>query len=167
MRISPWRSLGTHNEARELQRTMRDLVALSAMPAAWVGRSLKEITAGCLDVLMGVLDISLAFIRLRDVDNGEESEAVYDPDQTTFVDWVREQETVAGSTQRSRILNFDLSGSRLRVAFLPIGLNSASGLMAIASSRVDFPSESEMLLASVAANHAATAFRTACLRDGS
>ena len=85
-------ALGTHPEVRELQRTMRDLVALSAMPAAWVGRGLKEITEGCLDVLTGVLDISAAFVRLRDVDNGEESEAVYDPEHTAFADWVREQE---------------------------------------------------------------------------
>jgi PAS domain S-box-containing protein len=159
-------SLGTDPEVRELQRTMRDLVALSAMPAAWVGRSLKEITEGCLDVVMGVLDISRAFIRLRNLDNGEQREAIYDPDSPAFIDWVREHEAIAGPTKRNRIQNFDLSGHRLRVAFLPIGLNSASGLMAIASSRADFPSESEMLLASVAANHAATAFQTACLRVG-
>jgi hypothetical protein len=145
---------------------MRDLVALSAMPAAWVGRSLKEIAEGCLDVVMGVLDISRAFIRLRNLENGEQSEAVYDPERTTFVDWVREQEAIAGSTQRNRIGNFDLLGSRLRVALLPIGLNSASGLMAIGSSRADFPSESEMLPASVVANHVATAFQTACPRVG-
>ena len=157
-------ALGTHPEVRELQRTMRDLVALSAMPAAWIGRDLKEITEGCLDVLTGVLDVSAASVRLRDVDNGNESEAVYDPEHIDFVDWVREQASTTGSTQRSKVQNFDFLGGPLRVAFLPIGLNSAFGLMAIASSRPDFPSESEMLLASVAGNHAATAFQTACLR---
>ena len=158
-------ALGTHPEARELRRMMRDLVALSAMPAAWVGRELREITEGCLGVLTGVLDVSAAFVRLRDADNGEESEAVYDPEQTAFGDWVREQEALDGPPQRTRILNYDLSGRRLRVAFLPIGLNSASGLMAIASAVTDFPSESEMLMASVVANHASIAFRTACLRE--
>ena len=59
---------------------MRDLVAFSAMPGAWVGRDLTGITKGCLDVLMGVLDISLAFIRLGELaQSGERAEAVYDP----------------------------------------------------------------------------------------
>ncbi len=157
-------SLGTHPELPQLQRTMRDLVALSAMPAAWVGRGLREIAEGCLDVVAGVLEITCAFVSLRDLDNGAKSEAVFDPEHTAFADWVQEQEIVGGSTQRSRVLSLHLSGRPLRVALLPIGLNSASGLMAIASTRSDFPSESEMLLASVAANHAATAFQTACLR---
>ena len=157
-------TLGTHPEVRELRRTMRDLVALSAIPGAWVGRGLREIAKGSVDVLMGVLDVSLAFIRLGDFGNGEQSEAIYDPEHTGFADWVREQEANSRSPQRNRVLNFDLSGRRLRVAFLPLGLNSASGLMAIASTCAEFPSEFEMLLASVVANHAATAFRVACLR---
>lgn len=155
-------SLGTYPEIRELQRMMRDLVALSAMPAAWVGREPSEITEGCLDVVLGLLDVSHAFISLGNPEKGEESEAVYDPEHTAFADWVRQQETTLGVyTHRNR---FDDSGRCLRVAFLPLGLNSASGLMAIASERADFPSESELLLASVVANHAIVAFRTACLR---
>ena len=158
-------ALGTAPEIRELQRTMRDLVALSAMPAAWIGRGLGEITQGCLDVLVGVLDVSAAYVRLRDVGNGEEDEAVFDPEHFGFAHWVHEQEVTPGPTQSARILRFDPSSRNVRVALLPIGLNYAPGLMAIASSRANFPSESEMLLASVVANHASIAFRTVSLRE--
>ena len=126
-------ALDTAQEARELQRTMRDLVALSAMPAAWIGRGLSEITRGCLDVLVGVLDVSAAYVRLRDVGNGKEDEAVFDPEHTGFAAWVHEQEAAPGSRQSAQILRFDLSSRGERVALLPIGLNYAPGLMAIAS----------------------------------
>ncbi len=109
-------------------------------------------------------DVSAAFVRLRDANNGEESEAVYDPSKPLSVTHTT-QEALDGPPQRTRILNYDLSGRRLPVAVLPIGLNSASGLMAIASAVTDFPSESEMLMASVVANHASIASRTACLRE--
>ncbi len=158
-------ALGTAPETRELQRTMRDLAALSAMPAAWIGRGLSEITQGCLDVLVGVLDVSAAYVRLRDVINGQEDEAVFDPDHTSFAEWVHLQVATPGPTQSARILRFDPSSRNLRVAVLPVGLNYAPGLMAIASSRANFPTESEMLLASVVANHASIAFRTVCLRE--
>jgi hypothetical protein len=46
---------------------------------------------------------------------------------------------------------------------VPIGVNARLGLVAAASDRPDFASEIDQLLLSVAANHAATAFRMARL----
>jgi hypothetical protein len=48
---------------------------------------------------------------------------------------------------------------------IPIGIDAEGGLVAAASDRAEFPTEIDQLLLSVAANHAATAFRTARLID--
>ena len=48
---------------------------------------------------------------------------------------------------------------------IPVGVNAEGGLVAAACDRADFPGEIDQLLLSVAANHAATAFRMARLVD--
>jgi PAS domain S-box-containing protein len=54
--------------------------------------------------------------------------------------------------------------SPLRVAFYPIGLSKDDGFVAVGCANPAFPSESESLLLSVAANQAAVAIQTARLR---
>jgi signal transduction histidine kinase len=46
---------------------------------------------------------------------------------------------------------------------IPIGVNAEGGLVAAASERLDFPTDIEQLLLSLAANHAATAYQNARL----
>jgi signal transduction histidine kinase/PAS domain-containing protein len=55
----------------------------------------------------------------------------------------------------------DLEPSRGVV--IPVGVNAEGGLVAAACDRADFPTDVEQLLLSLAANHAATAFRSAHL----
>ena len=43
---------------------------------------------------------------------------------------------------------------------IPIGFNAYAGLVAVGSNRSDFPTETDRMLLTVAANHAATAFRS-------
>jgi DNA-binding CsgD family transcriptional regulator len=45
---------------------LRDLVALSGAPAAWVGREPPAVAAGLGDVLAKSLDLGFVFVRLRD-----------------------------------------------------------------------------------------------------
>jgi hypothetical protein len=45
-------------------------VALSTIPAAWVGREPSAIAAGLADVLMGSLLLDFAFVRLCDPNGG-------------------------------------------------------------------------------------------------
>ena len=52
------------DEIRRLRRALRDLVALSAIPAAWVGREAPAVAAGLADVLLGSLHLEFAFVRL-------------------------------------------------------------------------------------------------------
>ena len=57
-------------EIRRLRRVLRDLVALSTIPAAWVGRDPPAIAAGLADVLVGALHLDFAFVRLCDPSSG-------------------------------------------------------------------------------------------------
>src|ERR1700736_4723821 len=50
-------------EIRPLRTALRDLVALSTIPAAWVGREPPAIAAGLADVLVNSLHLDFAFVR--------------------------------------------------------------------------------------------------------
>src|ERR1700752_4018841 len=58
--------MGLEADALRLRTALRDLVALSAVPAAWVGREPPAIAAGLADVLMNSLRLDFAFVRLCD-----------------------------------------------------------------------------------------------------
>ena len=51
-------------EIRRLRRTMRDLVALSTLPAVWFGLPVDGIARGLADVLLNTLSLDLVYIRL-------------------------------------------------------------------------------------------------------
>src|SRR6478752_6784334 len=51
-------------EIRALRTVLRDLVALSAIPVAWVGREPAAVAAGLADVLTGLLRLDFVFVRL-------------------------------------------------------------------------------------------------------
>ena len=57
-------------ESLQLRTALRDLVALSTIPAAWVGREPPAIAAGLADVLVGSLHLDFAFVRLCDPNGG-------------------------------------------------------------------------------------------------
>src|SRR5688572_17952203 len=49
-------------ENRRLRRTMRDLVALSTLPAVWMGLPIHGIAGGLADVLVSTLSLDLVYI---------------------------------------------------------------------------------------------------------
>src|SRR5438874_3626935 len=52
------------DETRTLRRTMRELVALSALPAIWAGYRPVQVAEGLVDVLLSTLSLDLVYIRL-------------------------------------------------------------------------------------------------------
>jgi len=56
----------SHTDAGALRAALRELVALSTIPAAWVGREPPIIAAGLADALVGSLNLDFAFVRLCD-----------------------------------------------------------------------------------------------------
>jgi C4-dicarboxylate-specific signal transduction histidine kinase len=153
-------------EALRLRTALRDLVALSTVPAAWVGREPAGIAAGLADVLVNSLYLDFAFVRLCDPCGRAAVEITRGDAWKAFPAWLEDHLALNGRLSRREIVrDIDDGAQRCRGIVLPVGINAEGGLVAAACDRTDFPSEIDQLLLSVAANHAATAFRTARLID--
>src|SRR2546426_639203 len=120
-----------------LRTALRDLVALSTIPAAWVGREPPAIAAGLADVLVGSLHLDFAFVRLCDPSGGAAVEATTGNTWKAFPEWLEHHLAGVGQCSHKEII--------------PDGNDNAA-----ACDRTDFPTEIDQLLLSVAANHAAT-----------
>src|SRR3954471_12450650 len=53
---------------------MRDLVALSALPAVWAGYQPRQVAEGLADVLLSTLRLDLVYLRLPGQTEGQEIE---------------------------------------------------------------------------------------------
>src|SRR5260370_33810464 len=62
--------MGFEADALRLRRAIRDLVAVSTVPAVWAGREPRAIAAGLVDVLVNALYLDFAFVRLCDPTGG-------------------------------------------------------------------------------------------------
>lgn len=145
-------------EAIVLRRAMRDLLALCTIPAAWVGREPDAIAKGVVDVLVTALRVECGYLAL----NG-------DPADIKVMQGVAPPEVIealllkcGGELPRAPLVH-ELCQEH-RAAIVPIRVASRSGFVAAISSRMDFPTETESMLVSVAANQAAISLEAAHLR---
>jgi signal transduction histidine kinase len=143
---------------------LRDLVALSTIPAAWVGREPSAVAAGLADTLIGLLQLDFAFVRLCDPSGAGAVDVTRGTAWTLFPDWLERHLARSDRLSRREIISDVGDGVRpCRGVVVPIGVNADDGVVAAASDRADFPTEIDQLLLSLAANHAATAFQSARL----
>ncbi len=154
----------TNAEIVALRAVLRDLVALSAIPTAWVGREPAAVAAGFADALIGLLPLNFVFVRLCvpgvvggvDVTRGNAWKM--------FPEWLENHLAKNGRlTGKAIIPDVDGGVEPCRGVVIPVGVNAEGGVVAAASDRIDFPTEIDHLLLSLAANHAATAFQSARL----
>jgi PAS domain S-box-containing protein len=153
----------SHTDAGTLRAALRELVALSTIPAAWVGREPPIIAAGLADALVGSLNLDFTFVRLCDPQGNGAIEVTRGQAWKAFPEWLQAHLDV-GRFLRKEIVTDIGDGEPCRGLVIPIGVSAEAGLVAAACSRSDFPSEVDQLLLSVAANHAAAAFQNARLR---
>jgi PAS domain S-box-containing protein len=155
-------SIETDAEIRALRTVFRDLVALSAIPVAWIGREPVAVAAGLADVLTGLLQLDFVFVRLCvpgvegavDVTRGNVWK--------TFPEWLENHLAESGRLSGMEVIP-DVGGVEpCRGVVIPVGVN-AEGVVAAACDRIGFPTEIDQLLLRLAANHAATAFQSAAL----
>ena len=150
--------------AERLKIALRDIFALSAIPAAWVGREPAAIASGLADVLVNALGLDFAFVRLCDPDGRSDVEAARGRPWPEFQEWLRRHLAKGGCLPRWEIIG-DIGDDMQRSCgiVIPLGVNAESGLIAAACNRAWFPDEIDQLVLSVAANHTSTACRTARL----
>src|SRR5216683_2544895 len=139
----------TDAEIIALRALLRDLVALSAIPTAWVGREPTAVVAGLADALIGLLQLDFVFVRLCVPSVAGAVDVTRGKEWKTFQEWLESHLAESGQ----------LSG----IEIIPDGINAEGGVVAAACARVGFPTEIDQLLLHLAANHAATAFQSAAL----
>src|SRR6185437_13502587 len=137
----------------ELRRCVRDLVALSSLPALWVKANSSQIAESVGLLAVSILDADVACVFLRD----PLLEFVHCHRRST-----EPSIDLADIRERYRPNSlFEIEGGdlgRLRAMCVPIGNEAGSGLVAL-SRRPSFPSETEQTLMRVAANQAAIAIQ--------
>jgi hypothetical protein len=150
--------MGFEADALRLRRALRDLVAVSTVPAVWAGREPRAIAAGLVDVLVNALYLDFAFVRLCDPTGGAAVEIARGSAWQAFPEWLQQYLSVDGRMSRREIVR-EIGGGAQRGCgiVIPIGVDAEGGVVAAACDRADFPTEIDQLLLSIAANHAATA----------
>ena len=142
---------------------MRDLVALTAVPATWIGREPQQIAEGMADLLMSALRLDAAYVRLNHAPEIA-TEVSRFQNWPAFAKWLESPDAQARSAADVPVpLKVELPTSQgtLHIAVTPIGMDAEGGLVAVGAQRPEFPTELETLLLSVAANQALISFQSA------
>lgn len=142
-------------ENRCLRRTMRDLVALSTLPAIWRGLGAEGIARSLAEVLLNTLSLDLVFVRL-----GDGFELVRTPPRFTApgLEQVRAllEEPIAQAGDSPAALPDFLGCGSLQLAVTRFGVGAEQGVVVAGSLKAEFPGGRDRLLINVGANHAAT-----------
>jgi PAS domain S-box-containing protein len=156
-------------EIKRLQRCINDLVSVLALPAIWSGGDPSQIVRTLLDVLLGMLRLDLVYVRLNDpvgeapiemvrVAQSRKLRARPQEIGEMLNHWLGDDPQKWPPLVRNPMGDGDIS-----IAPLRLGLHGEVGLIVAGSQRADFPSQTERLLLSVAANQAAIGLQEARL----
>lgn len=142
-------------EERLLRRSIRDLVAMSAIPAVWSGKQPVDVAEGLADLLLSTLRLAFAYVRLRLPDGGAVEVARVDGHARVEGSAVGEELAPWLDHPGAARFSSNLCGNDVRLAMAPIGVQGSIGLVVVGSRRPDFPTELDRLLLGVAVNQAA------------
>ena len=154
----------TDAEVLRLRAVLRDLVALSAIPAVWIGREPPGVATGLADELVELLRLDFAFVRLCDPEGAGAVEVTRGDAWKRFPELLESHLATSVQFPRKEIFADVGGGCDLyRGIAIRIGVNGERGVVAAASERSDFPTATDELLLSLAANQAAIAFQSSRL----
>src|ERR1700740_2725339 len=116
---------GPDEDVPRLRRALRDLVALSTVPAAWVGREPAAIVTGLADVLVNSLHLDFAFVRLCDPNGEAGAEIARGSSCQSFPECLQYHLTVNGRLSHREIVRDIGSGAQgCRGIVIPVGVNA-------------------------------------------
>ncbi|HEY2933568.1 MAG TPA: ATP-binding protein [Acidobacteriota bacterium] len=149
-------------DSQDLLRCLRDLAALTALPAVWSGAQCSEIAASLADVLVKVLRPDFVYIKLK----GTKGEPPIELTRAGRRSGVTEPEWSIGSVLEPCLPTFTsdlsvlslphpLADSQVQAAVTPVGYGSEFGVLVAAFEQPGLPSEEDRLLLGVAANQVA------------
>src|ERR1700738_2103949 len=115
----------TNAEIRALRTVLRDLVALSAIPTAWVGREPAAVAAGLADTLIDLLQLDFVFVRLCVPSVAGAVDVTRGKAWNTFPEWLESHLAESGRLSGIKII-LDVGGSTesRRCVVIPVGVNA-------------------------------------------
>jgi signal transduction histidine kinase/PAS domain-containing protein len=157
----PWTE--SRASSSELQRCIRDLVALSALPASWQNCDMRQIGNSIVAALISMLDADFVFIALPGHGNQSIIELTRNKSKLSPADLRRvrarlQHERPMHGCEQEFVIGGASEGGDLHVVTAPIGLGGDATLAA-GSIRGTFPTSTEKLLLNTGASQAAIAFQ--------
>jgi PAS domain S-box-containing protein len=147
-------------ENRRMRRAMRDLVALSTLPAVWIGFGLEGIARSLAGALANILSLDLIYIRLA-AEAGKGAVEVVggrkkldSREQTAAKALLYPLLERGGGNVPSTIADPSGAGT-LRTVVIRFGVGDDQGVLVACSNDAGFPSEQDRLLLGVGANQTA------------
>ncbi len=145
----------------ELRRCIRDLVALSTLPAGWQKYDMGQIGGSMVAALVSMLDADFVFVALPE--QGDQvitglARGSLAPEGLKRVQALLQPEKATLGSGREFILSDPSDGRDLHVVTAPIGFEG-DAILAAGSRRDTFPTRTEKLLLTTGANQAAIAFQ--------
>jgi hypothetical protein len=157
------------DETKRLQRCMNDLVSLLALPALWSGGESAQIARTLLDVLPGMLDLDLLYLRLKDTVGETSVEMARVVQSRKLRAWPQEigealNHCLGEDAQKwPALTRRSIGNGQISFVCVRLGLEGERGVLVAGCERTDFPGQTERLLLSVAANQAAIGLQEAQL----
>src|ERR1700680_3549394 len=148
--------------SNELRRCIRDLVALSALPAGWQNYDMRQIGGSMVAALISILDADFVFIALPGEGNQLISELARNkltPESLKHVRTMLQRKSALLGSGQEFVFGEASGGGGLHVATAPIGFGGDATLAA-GCFRDTFPTRAGKLLLEMGANQAAIAFQS-------
>src|SRR5258708_32312431 len=115
-------------EVVRLRATVRDLVALSAIPELWVGREPPALATELADLLIESLHLDFAFVRLCDPEMRQTAEAIRGYAWNTFPECLQQRLAVSGQIAPKEVVNqINGPGESFCGIVIPIGVTGQRG----------------------------------------
>lgn len=150
-------------EIKRLQRCLNDLVSVMALPAIWSGNQPSQIVEMLLDALLNMLSLEFAGARLNYPETAAPVEILRVADSWKVKDAGARVGGWLKSVGESSSPSANRLGENISIFPVPLGVHGEMGMIVVGSERADFPSQSESLLLTVAANQASIGLREAAL----
>src|SRR5712692_4783328 len=142
---------------------MRDLVALTGLPALWLGRPVRAIAESLADALFGALPVDLLYVSLdlpwegRSIEVARTESWGHEDSRARDVGQALGPRLNSAAARSPMSIPNPLGEGMVRLAVTPIGYVQVYGVVAAVSQRPDFPTDHDRLLLRVAVNEAGIA----------
>jgi PAS domain S-box-containing protein len=155
----PW----VESNPQELQRCIRDLVALSALPAIWANCAPQQIADSVASQLVSMLNADFVYVLLPEERDRPLIEVTHPGKRISSHSLGAIRDRLRRDLNRRSELTTSIANpignGKLRVATAPIGFGGNAVIVAGSGQQPDFPTEVQRLLLSIAANDATVALQ--------